>query len=141
MLKEGILLELIPSKSKDGDIIQIEALDIKNNEIINRLNIRYLAESLDQKLIDMISYDKDDHSYLDSTESMLRALKDFAKDKTIYIMDNSYTKDYLKEFNTSFIEDFLGEEKDNFLERMIKKYNIQPTNYIVDILYESIILR
>ncbi len=141
MLKEGILLELIPSKSKDGDIIQIEALDIKNNEIIKRLNIRYLVPHLDQKLIDMVSYDKDDHIYLDSTESMLKALKDFAKDKTIYIMDNSYTKDYLKEFSTSFIEDFLSEEKENFLERMIKKYNIEPTNYIVDILYESIILR
>lgn len=141
MLKEGILLELIPSKSKDGDIIQIEALDIKNNEIIKRLNIRYLAKNLDQKLIDMISYDKEDHIYLDSTEEMLKALKDFAKDKTIYIMDNSYTKEYLKEFNTSFIEEFLDEEKDGFLERMINKYNIKPTNYIVDILYESIILR
>lgn len=141
MLKEGILLELIPSKSKDGDIIQIEALDIKNNEIINRLNIRYLAKNLDQKLIDMISYDKEDHIYLDSNEEMLKALKDFANDKTIYILDNSYTKEYLKEFNTSFVEDFLSEEKENFLERMIKKYNIQPTNYIVDILYESIILR
>lgn len=141
MLKEGILLELIPSKSKDGDIIQIEALDIKNNEIIKRLNIRYLAKNLDKKLIDMISYDKEDHIYLDSTEEMLKALKDFAKDKTIYIMDNTYTKDYLKGFNTSFIEEFLGEEKDNFLERMIKKYNIEPTNYIVDILYESIILK
>ena len=141
MLNEGILLELIPSKSKDGDIIQIEALDIKNNEIIKRLNIRYLAKNLDQKLIDMISYDKNDHIYLDSTEEMLKALKDFAKDKTIYIMDNSYTRDYLKEFNTSFIEEFLDEEKDGFLERMINKYNIKPTNYIVDILYESIILR
>lgn len=141
MLKEGILLELIPSKNKDGDIIQIEALDIKNNQVINRLNIRYLAKNLDQKLIDMISYDKDDHIYLDSIEAMLKALKDFAKDKTIYIMDNGYTKDYLKEFNTSFIEEFLEEEKDGFLERMIKKYNIKPTNYIVDILYESIILR
>lgn len=141
MLKEGILLELIPSKSKDGDIIQIEALDIKNNKIINRLNIRYLANNLDQKLIDMISYDKDEHIYLDSTKSMLKALKDFARDKTIYIMDNGYTKNYLKEFNTSFIEEFLGEKKENFLERMIKKYNIKPTNYIVDILYESIILR
>lgn len=141
MLNEGILLELIPSKSKDGDIIQIEALDIKNNEIIKRLNIRYLAKNLDKKLIDMISYDKEDHIYLDSTKEILKTLKDFAKDKTIYIMDNSYTKDYLEEFNTSFIEEFLNEEKDNFLEQMIKKYNIQPTNYVVDILYESIILR
>lgn len=139
---KGIIIELIPDKIKNGDIIQISALKVRNNIIEERLDIRYLKSNLSYDIQNMISYDNDKHKYLNSSLEMLNELKKFTNDYPLYIMSDNYTKNYLKDFKTLAIEDILNEKYDiNLIDNLKKKYNIQDTNYIVDILYEALILK
>ena len=54
----------------------------------------------------------------------------------------SYGETLLKDIKNkkvSLYDYFDIEDKDRFIEELISKYDIEPTNYIVDIIYESII--
>ena len=58
------------------------------------------------------------------------------------ILDNAYTLNFLEELenNKESVLKYLNKEyHDQIIEELIQENNIEPTNYIVDILYESLI--
>ena len=143
--KEYIIVEIIPShsNSKDGFIVQLQALKIKEDKIIDRLDLR-IDESLinNPDLLKMISYDKDMFTYYSNKENIMEEfIKFIGKDKLL-IIDNFYTLDYLSNISNKkeSIFKFLGLEFSNdVFDKIIDKYKIEPSNHLVDILYEALI--
>ena len=59
-------------------------------------------------------------------------------------MNNQYTLEYLKEINNikKDISTYLDiPYHDDIIETIMEKYGIEPSNYIVDILYEALIYK
>ncbi len=145
MLKDKyIILEIIPttSRKETGFIAQIEALKVENNKIIDRLDLRVKEDLINNKdLLEMISYDKENFIYVNKDE-MISRLTDFIKDDLLLIIDNDYTKDYLSDINNkkeSVFKYLNMEYSDNVFEKLTYKYNLVPSNYLVDLLYEALI--
>jgi len=140
-----IIVELIPTtlKKETGDIIQLSALKIENLQITGRFDYRLNEDRiLIKDFLDIISYDKEAFTYKYSTEEILDDFKEFIKDYPLLIIDNEYTQNYLSDITNkkvSLYDYFDIEHKDSIIEELMTKYNIEPTNYIVDIIYESII--
>ena len=140
-----IIVELIPTtlKKETGDIIQLSALKIENLQITGRFDYRLHEDRiLIKDFLDIISYDKEAFTYKYSTEEILECFKEFIKDYPLLIIDNEYTRNYLSDITNkkeSLYDYFDIEHKDSIIEELMSKYNIEPTNYIVDIIYESII--
>lgn len=143
--KEYIIVEIIPShsSSKNGFIVQLQALKIKEDKIIGRLDLR-VDESLinNPDLLRMVSYDKDMFTYFSNKETIMEEfIKFIGKDKLL-IIDNFYTLDYLNNISNKkeSIFNYLGLEFSNdVFDKIIDKYKIEPSNHLVDILYEAII--
>ena len=90
----------------------------------------------------MISYDKDKFIYKNNTEEILEEFKNWSEDLPLLILNNSYTLDYLKDLNNTKkdISDYLKiSYSDDIIYIIIDKYKLQPSNYIVDLLYEALI--
>ena len=140
-----IIVELIPTtlKKETGDIIQLSALKIENLQITGRFDYRLHEDRiLIKDFLDIISYDKEAFTYKYSTEEIIECFKEFIKDYPLLIIDNEYTRNYLSGITNkkeSLYDYFDIEHKDSIIEELMSKYNIEPTNYIVDIIYESII--
>lgn len=140
-----IIVELIPTtlKKETGDIIQLSALKIENLQITGRFDYRLHEDRiLIKDFLDIISYDKEAFTYKYSTEEIIECFKEFIKDYPLLIIDNEYTRNYLSDIpnkKESLYDYFDIEHKDSIIEELMSKYNIEPTNYIVDIIYESII--
>ena len=145
MKEKYIILEIIPTAiSPDkGEIIQLSALKIEGIKLIDRFDYR-----LNEDLIahpdfkDMISYDKESFTYKDTTKEILEDFKTWIGNLPLLIIDNLYTENFLKSITNKkeSIFNYLDTKyNDNIIEELIKEYNIEPTNYIVDILYESLI--
>ena len=143
--KEYIIVEIIPnhSNSKIGFIVQLQALKIKEQKIIRRLDLR-VNDSLieNQDLREMISYDKDMFTYYNDKVSIMKEFEKFiGKDKLI-IIDNFYTKDYLnsiknkKESVFSYLDMVYS---DDVFDKLINKYQLEPSNHLVDLLYEALV--
>ena len=143
--EEYIILEIIPTAihPSKGDIIQLSALKIKGIQLQGRFD-----ERLNERLIaiedfkDLISYDKDSFTYKESTKEILEDFSKWIGDLPLLIIDNAYTENFLESIpnKKESIFNYLDTKyNDNIIEELIKKYNIEPTNYIVDILYESLI--
>lgn len=143
--EEYIILEIIPTAihPSKGDIIQLSALKIKGIQLQGRFD-----ERLNERLIaiedfkDIISYDKDSFTYKESTKEILEDFSKWIGDLPLLIIDNAYTENFLESFpnKKESIFNYLDTKyNDNVIEELIEKYNIEPTNYIVDILYESLI--
>ena len=143
--EEYIILEIIPTAihPSKGDIIQLSALKIKGIQLQGRFD-----ERLNERLIaiedfkDLISYDKDSFTYKESTKEILEDFSKWIGDLPLLIIDNAYTENFLESIpnQKESIFNYLDTKyNDNIIEELIKKYNIEPTNYIVDILYESLI--
>lgn len=140
-----IIVELIPTtlKKETGDIIQLSALKIENLQITGRFDYRLHEDRIIIKdFLDIISYDKEAFTYKYSTKEIIECFKEFIKDYPLLIIDNEYTRNYLSDITNkkeSLYDYFDIEHKDSIIEELMSKYNIEPTNYIVDIIYESII--
>lgn len=145
MNKKYIILELIPTSSnpKFGDIIQLSALKIDNLNLIDRFDYRLKDEHIPlTDLLDMISYDKESFTYKNTTKEIINDFKDWCEDLPLLILDNSYTLKYLEDIENEkqSIADYLNlKYNDNIIEEIIDKYKLQPSNYIVDLLYEAMI--
>jgi hypothetical protein len=90
----------------------------------------------------MISYDKENFVYKNTTKEILDDFKKWCEDLPLLIIDNSYTLNYLRELDNkkeSVLKYLNMEYNDNVIEDIIKKYNLEPSNYIVDLLYEALI--
>ena len=140
-----IIVELIPTtlRKETGDVIQLSALKINNLVIEDRFDYRLNEDNIPLKdFIDLISYDKESFTYKDTTKDILDEFTKFIEEYPILMMDNEYTNNYLsdiknkKESRYNYIS---TNNKDTFIEEIMEKYGIEPTNYIVDVIYESII--
>ena len=142
---EYIILEIIPTAihPSKGDIIQLSALKLKGIQLQDRFD-----ERLEERLIalddfkDLISYDKEAFKYKESTKEILEDFKEWSKELPLLILDNTYTKNFLEELTNkkeSVLKYLNKEYHDTVIEELITENNIEPTNYIVDILYESLI--
>ncbi len=143
--KEYIIVEIIPShsNSKYGFIVQLQALKIKEDKIIDRLDLRVNEDLINnQDLINMISYDEEMFTYVNDKEDILKDfIKFIGKDKLL-IIDNYYTLDYLstiKNKKESVFKYLDLELSDDVFDKIMKKYKLEPSNHLVDLLYEAII--
>ena len=121
-MKKYIIIEIIPthSKSDKGKIIQLQALKIDNLNLIDRFDYR-----------------------LNDDKEILKRFSKWSDKLPLLIIDNSYTRSYLKSLkNRKYsICNYLDTKyTDDLISELIKEYNLQPSNHIVDILYESMIL-
>ncbi len=143
--KEYVIVEIIPSHSnaKVGFIVQLQALKIKEDKIIGRLDLRVEDKLIDnQDLLNMISYDKEMFIYTNKKDYILKEfIKFIGKDKLL-IIDNYYTLDYLSNISNKkeSVFKYLGLDlTDDVFDKIMKKYELEPSNHLVDLLYEAII--
>lgn len=145
-MKEFIILEIIPTHSKKelGKIIQLQALKIKDMNLIDRFDYRLNEDKISNKdLVNLISYDKDYFKYVDDDKKILKEFSKWSKKLPLLILDNSYTNDYLsglKNKKESICNYLDTEYSDDLIGELIKKYKLEPSNHIVDLLYESMIM-
>ena len=140
-----IIVEVIPtySDSNNGFIAQISALKLEGIKLLDRFDYRVenrLIENEDIKRI--ISYDKNMFTYVDNIYFILEKFKQWSKDYPLLIIEDTYTKDYLKELENSkeLIYPYLNMEYNNDVFNQIKdKDKLQPSNHLGDLLYEAII--
>ena len=141
-MKDYIIVEIIPDKIINGNIIQLQALKIKNKKIIDRMDYRLNYELINNPdLIDMISYDKDMFIYTKKKDLIINEFKKFVEDLDIFIIDNNYTKNYLKNIKNNLVSifDYLDiPNNEEAFDELIKKYKLENSNHLVDLLYESI---
>lgn len=142
-MEKYIILEIIPTATKDGDIVQMSALKIHDLKLIDRFDYRLNENKIPYRdLIKMISYDKDKFIYKNSTKKIMSAFKKWCGNYDLLIIDNSYTLNYLESLNNkkeSVFKYLNMEYNDNIIEDVVKKYKLEPSNYIVDLLYEALI--
>ena len=142
-MKDYIIVEIIPNKIINGDIIQLQALKIKNQKIIDRMDYRLNYELINNPdLIDMISYDKDMFIYTKKKDLIINEFKKFVEDMDIFIIDNNYTRNYLKNIKNNLVSifDYLDiPNNDESFNELIKKYQLENSNHLVDLLYEAIV--
>ena len=146
ILKEKyIIIEIIPTtcQKETGNLVQISALKLHGLQLLERFDYRLNPAKVPiPDLIHLTSYDQELFTYLESTEQLLEAFSIWSSGLPLLILDNAYTKSYLKDLPNEKISicQFLNTEyQDDIIEILIKKYHLEPSPYIVDLLYESII--
>ena len=145
MEEKYVILELIPEAiSPDkGNLVQISALKLEGLKLLDRFDYRLEEELIKNPDIkELVSYDKEAFQYLDSTEKLLAEFDKWTDKLPIYILDNEYTNNFLSNISNEkkSIAKVLGMEyTDDFIEQVLKKYHLESSNYIVDLLYEAII--
>lgn len=145
--RKYIIVEIIPTtRTKEtGDIAQISALKIDKLNLLDRFDYRIKDEKIaNPAILKIINYDKDSFIYLDTTKDILNEFYTWSENLPVLIMDNDYTKSYLQDIKNNLfpISIFLNKQySDTFIDELIEEYNLQPTNYIVDLLYESLLLK
>ena len=140
-----IIVEIIPTHSdKDkGFIAQISALKLDGIKLLDRFDYRVKDNLIEnQDLKDLISYDKELFTYVDNTYFIIEKFKQWIEDYPLLIIDETYTPKYLSELENTkeLIYPYLDMEYSiDIFDRIMNKYKIEPTNHLVDILYEAII--
>ena len=140
-----IIVEIIPthSKSDKGIIAQISALKLEGLNLLDRFDYRVedkLIENEDLK--NMIAYDKKSFTYVDNPYFIIEKFKSWAKDIPLLLIEDNYTKDYLKELpnKKELVYPYLNMKHSyNVINEIMDKYHLEPTEHIVDIIYEAII--
>lgn len=140
-----IILELIPthSKSEYGYIVQLQALKLDGLKLIDRFDYRVIDDLvLNKDLLQMISYDKDNFNYTENKDVILKDFLKWSEGYPLLIIDNEYTLDYLKDIpnKKESIFNYLGMKYSNdVIDKIVEEYKLEPSNYIVDLLYEALI--
>ena len=143
--KKYIILEIIPTAvdPKKGEIAQLSALKLNGLNLIDRFDYRLNDDKIKiEDIKNMISYDKDSFNYVDSKEEILANFQEFIEDYDLLIIDNEYTANYLEDIENKKESIFKYLKMDfsyDFIEEVIDKYKLEPSNYIVDLLYEALI--
>lgn len=144
--KKYIILEIIPTSSnpKIGDIAQLSALKVDGIKLEERFDYR-LDKSLINipDILNMINYDNDSFKYVKKTKTIMNKFKKFIGDMPLLIIDNEYTRNYLKDLNNEkySVFEYLGIDVTfDAFDELIRKYNLKPSNYLVDLLYEALIM-
>lgn len=143
--KKYIILEIIPTAidPKKGEIAQLSALKLNGLNLIDRFDYRLIKEKINNlDIINMISYDNESFTYVKTTRTLLSKFKKWIEDYDLLIIDNLYTRNYLKNIknNKESIFKYLGMEfSDDVIDKIMNKYKLEPSNHIVDLLYEALI--
>lgn len=143
--KEYIIIEVIPTtRSKDtGNIAQLSALKLKGLELIDRFDYRLNKKLINNPYVEaMVNYDEENFIVKESTKEILDDFKKFIGKDLLLIIDNDYTKDYLSDIKNKKESIFKYLDTiyyDDVFKELMEKYHLEPSNYIVDILYESLI--
>ena len=140
-----IIVEIIPthSKSDKGIIAQISALKLEGLNLLDRFDYRVedkLIENEDLK--NMIAYDKKSFTYVNNPYFIIEKFKSWVKDIPLLLIEDTYTKDYLKELpnKKELVYPYLNMKHSyNVINEILDKYHLEPTEHIVDIIYEAII--
>lgn len=143
--KKYIIVEIIPthSQSDKGFIAQISALKLDGLQLEDRFDYRVednLIENNDLK--NMIQYDKKSFTYVNNKYFMIEKFKQWSKGYPLLLLEDSYTRDYLSELDNDMelVYKYLDLEYGlDVFDRIMKKYNLQPSDHLVDLIYESII--
>ena len=140
-----VILEIIPTSlnKETGQIVELTALKIDNLKLVDRFNYRLKKENVLLKdMLDMCNYDDSEFIYLDDSSEILAKFKEWIKDLPLLIINNTYTLNYLDDFDNTkelvfpYLElDFT----DDVIQNMIDKYKLETSNYMVDLVYEAII--
>ena len=142
-----IIVEVIPthSDSNKGFIAQISALKLDGIRLLDRFDYRVKDELIENEdLKNLISYDKDMFTYVDNIYFIIEKFKRWAEDLPILIIEDNYTPNYLSELDNSkeLIYPYIDVEYSmDVFNKIMDKYKIEPTNHLVDILYEAIIFK
>ena len=141
--KKYIILELIPTKIENGDIAQLQALKIDGIKLEDRFDYRLDKEKIIiPDILNMLNYDNESFKYVKQTKTIINNFKKFIGDLPLLIIDNVYTNNYLKDITNekvSIFKYFNIEVTDNCFDELIKKYDLEPSNHLVDLLYEALI--
>jgi len=140
-----IIVEIIPTRSnpEEGFIAQISALKLEGIKLLDRFDYRVedrLIENDDLK--HMTSYDKEMFTYVNNMYFIPEKFKQWVEDYPLLIIEEGYTPKYLKELENKkeLIYPYLDlEYSEDVFVKIMDKYHIEPTNHLVDILYEAII--
>lgn len=140
-----IILEIIPTSidPKKGDVAQLSALKIDGIKLIDRFDYRLDKSKIKiPDILKMTDYDNESFKYVKTTKNLLSNFKKFIGDLPLLIIDNSYTRNYLGDFNNDIhsVFEFLNlDVSDDVFDRLMNKYGLEPSNYLVDLLYEALI--
>ena len=140
-----IILEIIPTSidPKKSDVAQLSALKIDGIKLIDRFDYRLDKSKIKiPDILKMTDYDNESFKYVKTTKNLLSNFKKFIGDLPLLIIDNSYTRNYLGDFNNDIhsVFEFLNlDVSDDVFDRLMNKYGLEPSNYLVDLLYEALI--
>ena len=140
-----IIVEVIPTHSKadKGIIAQISALKLNGLKLMDRFDYRINDKLIENNgLKEMLEYDKSSFKYTDNPLEITDEFKKWVEDYPLLLIENTYTLDYLKKLNNKkeLIYPYLNMTHSyNVINEIIEKYHLEPSNHLVDLLYEAII--
>lgn len=140
-----IIVEVIPTSRnpENGFIVQLSALKLDGIKLLDRFDYRVKDELIENDdLKELISYNKEMFTYVDNIYFIIEKFKRWAEDYPILIFEDDYTPKYLSELNNKkeSIYPYIDMEYSlDVFNKIMDKYKIEPTDHLVDILYEAII--
>lgn len=140
-----IIVEVIPTHSDNekGFIAQISALKLDGIKLEDRFDYRVEDRYIENDYLrSMIQYDKEHFNYVNNIYFIIEKFKQWAKDYPLLLLENDYTLKYLNELNNKkeLVYDYLDLEFDNeIFNKVIDKYHLEPSEHLVDLVYEAII--
>ena len=133
---------------QDYASIEIIFADDGSREFDKAMIERYISENKKDNLVNNITvlntmkYDCDMFKYVFDTDTMMNDFKTFVGDYNIFIVEDSYTLDYLSYLDNKMelIYPYLNMEYSlDVFDKIIDKYNLEFSNHLVDLIYEAII--
>ena len=138
-----IILEIIPTRISGGDIAQLSALKINGIKLEDRFDYRLDKSKINiPDILKMTDYDNESFKYVKTTKTLMKHFKKFIEDLPLLIIDNSYTRNYLEDIENKkeSVFKYLGlDVSDDVFDRLMNKYELEASNYLVDLLYEALI--
>ena len=120
-------------------------------------------------ILKMLDYDNESFKYVKTTKTLMKNFKKFIEDLPLLIIDNTYTRNHWINWNPFSIKypqpikykivlsfekpvvsisknkkesvfKYLGlEVTDDVFDKLMNKYGLEPSCYLVDLLYEALI--
>lgn len=140
-----IIVEIIPdhSNSNLGKICQLQALKLEGLNLIDRFDYRLSKDKIDNiAILKAIDYDNDSFKYTFDSDTILNDFESWCEDYNLLLIEPNYTFDYLKDINNykELVYPYLNMKHSyNVFNEMIDKYHLEPSNHLVDLVYEAII--
>ena len=140
-----IIVEVIPtwSNSNNGFIAQVSALKLEGLKLLDRFDYRVKDELIDNiDVLNIIQYDKNMFNYVDNIYFIPEKFKQFVEDLPLLVLDDTYTLDFLSYLDNKkeLVYPYLDIEFSlDVIDRLKDKYNLEDSNHLVDLIYESLI--